>query len=202
MQITLQDGMVPRIETKRLLLREVTLLDVTPMMQWWLNDPTCTKFLEIRHTPQTYERIAEYIASRLSRPENPHFGIYEQNEIVGTVTVNLCDVTHKTANISFVVGHPRVAGQGYATEAVHAVCWYLFNITGLEKITGGLYAENIGSRRVFEKNAFTLEGIKRKQCINADGERTDVLQYGLLKDEFALNASLVGDNCVTFEQIG
>jgi len=194
MKIFCRDNLPPILVTSRLTLREVGIIDVSEDMLRWLNDPLVTQYLEIRHVQQTQERVYDYVRSRLMRPESPHFGVYDNDgeRLVGTTTVNMYTEIHKTADISFVIGHSDAGGRGYATEAVHAVCAYLFRIAGLAKVTGGLYKDNIGSRRVFEKNAFTLEGTRRSQYVSMNGNRTDALMYGLLAAEFIPDFNLLG----------
>jgi len=184
----------PKLVTARLVLREVGTTDISEQLLCWLNDPDTTQFLEIRHIPQTQERVERYVRERLIQPESPHFGVYDNggHRLVGTVTVNQYDPYHKTADISFVIGYPDVGRQGYGTEAVHAVCMYCFQVAGLYKLTGGLYRENYGSRRVFEKNGFSLEGTKRQQYLNREGQRTDALLYGLVCSEFVPDFALLG----------
>ena len=198
MDIFIQPNLPPKLVSARLTLRAVGIADISEQLLWWLNDPDTTQFLEIRHIPQTKERVERYVRERLAQPESPHLGIYDSggHRLVGTVTVNQHDPYHKTADISFVVGHPVVGRQGYATEALHAVCMYLFQVVELHKLTGGLYRDNNGSRRVFEKNGFTLEGTKRRQYQTREGQRTDALLYGLLCSEFVPDFALLGGDGV------
>lgn len=194
MRVITRLNLPPILMTARLLLREVAPSDISSELLHWLNDVNVTKFLEIRHVPQTTERVLKYVQDRLSNPESPHFGIYDASgtRLVGTVTVNSLNIVHRTADISFVVGHPAAAGRGYASEAVHAVCAYLFMVRGLHKITGGHYSGNIGSLRVFENNGFICEGRRREQCVTTAGERMDVILHGLLQSEFVQNPQYLG----------
>ena len=199
MEIFIQPNLTPKLVSARLILREVGIVDISEHLLWWLNDEDTTQFLEIRHVPQTKERVERYVRERLTQPDNPHFGVYDNkgHRLVGTVTINQYDCYHKTADISFVIGHPDTSRQGYGTEAVHAVCMYCFQVAGLYKLTGGLYRENHGSRRIFEKNGFRLEGTKRKQFMNRAGQRTDALLYGLMFFEFVPNFALLGGDALT-----
>ena len=199
MDVFIRANLPPILLSARLALREIGIADISEHLLWWLNDPGTTQFLEIRHEAQTKERVEHYVRGRLAQPENPHFGAYDSggHRLVGTVTVNQYNSYHKTADISFVIGHPDVRGQGYATEAVHAVCAYLFQVAGLHKLTGGLYYENHASRRVFEKNGFSLEGIKKQQYLDRQGQRTDGLFYGLVSFDFMPNFRLLGGEAMT-----
>lgn len=124
------------------------------------------------------------------RYESPHlglhFGVFDQQgtRFVGTVTFNDFNNYYKTADISFVIGHPQAQHIGYATEAVKAACHFAFHSQGLFKLTGGHYTSNIGSLKVFQKNGFHIEGVRRAQTINAWGKREDSVLHGLLATEF------------------
>jgi aminoglycoside 6'-N-acetyltransferase len=160
-----------------------------------LNNPDVTQCLEVRHAKQNRESIEMYMHQRGQDSETGwHFGVFDQEGTrhVGTVTMNGISKFYLTADISFVMGHPQAQGRGYATEAVHAVCFYAFRTRGLHKITGGHYASNVGSFRVFQKNGFRLEGSKKEQVINAEGEREDVLIHGLLAREFIEKETGIG----------
>lgn len=175
------------IRSARLILRPMTVEDITPAYLAWLNDPVVTKGLEIRHQEQTYNTACAYIEAHLKDTANSRYwGIFEAQRMLHVGTVNLNDIhlLYKRADISFVIGHPETQGKGFATEAVHAVCNYAFSIMGLHRLTGGHYESNTGSMRVFQKNNFTLEGRRRQHIINVDGEREDSLIYGLLASEF------------------
>ncbi len=175
------------IYSKRLLLRPLYIEDITQTYEQWLNNPDITKYLEIRHSPQTYEVICAYINSYLEDTiHKRYWGVFEKSSDlhIGSIVLNAIHCIYKTADISFVIGHPEAQGKGYATEAVHAVCDYAFAVMELHKITGGHYASHIGSKRVFEKNGFRQECLQREQVINSDGLREDIVRHGLLKREF------------------
>lgn len=179
--------------SKRLLLRPLDISDITDAYLQWLNDPEVTRYLEIRHTPQTYDRVCQYLKQREQMPDCPHFGVFDENGTrhVGTVTLNALNGHYKTADISFVMGHPDARGKGYATEAVHAVCEYAFTVLQLHKLTGGHYLSHTGSQKVFQKNGFQQEGIRREQVVNTDGHREDVMLHGLLVRDFQRNPDLL-----------
>ena len=177
----------PAILTSRLLLRPLEERDITSVYVHWLNDLKVTQTLEVRHAAQTHESVVSYVLQRNRNSESGrHFGIFDRDgeRHVGTVTLNGFNSTYMTADISFVIGHPEAQGLGYATEAVSSVCFYAFEAMKLHKLTGGHYVSNTGSFRVFQKNGFKLEGLRREQVVNIAGEREDVLLHGLLAREF------------------
>jgi len=187
LQIRLRDPRLPVIRTKRLVLRDITVADISPAYIAWLNDPETVKYLEIRFRRQPPDIVRKYIEDRLKDTINSHhFGIYDQNgqRLVGTVTLPRINRRHGYADISFVIGHPEASGKGYASEAVHGICYYAFFHMGLTKLWGGYYEGHEASARVFAKNGFSVEGCLRKKLLSYDGRRVDHILVGLLAEEF------------------
>ncbi len=186
---------MPIIKTRKLILRDIRLEDITEEYISWLNNPEINKFLEIRFTPQTKQKIIEYVEAKLKNTVNTkHFGIYDQDgkRLVGTVTLPHIDQHHQFADISFVIGHSDAGGKGYATEAVHGVCYYMFKFCGLNKLIGGYYSDHIASARVFEKNRFEIEGRLRGKCLNYKNQRVDHIVVGMLADDFMPDEQYIG----------
>ena len=69
------------------------------------------------------------------------------------------------------------------TEAVRAVTRYAFSTFDVAHVFAGLFARNDGSRRVLEKAGFTKEGLLRRHVTTKDGQTTDDLIYGILREE-------------------
>lgn len=179
--------MEPIIITPRLILRRLTVEDITDDYLLWINNPDANKFLEIRHKVQTRKDCEQYITMRYHNPNiGFHFGVFEKNEgrFIGTVTFNDNNTLYHTMDISFVIGYPPAQKCGYATEAVTGACHFAFTAQSVFKITGGHYASNIGSMRVFQKNGFHIEGVRRLQNINIYGQREDIILHGALAEEF------------------
>ena len=72
-------------------------------------------------------------------------------------------------------------GKGIMTKATEEICKLAFNQLDIIKIMATTFKDNIGSRKVIEKNGFKLEGIREKS-IYKDGIVYDEYLYGKLKD--------------------
>lgn len=80
------------------------------------------------------------------------------------------------------IGYMLLAEQwskGIGTEAVRQVCDIAFNQLDIIRITGLVYKPNVASRRVLEKNGFSLEGIMR-QAVCKNDHTYDLCVYGKL----------------------
>jgi ribosomal-protein-alanine N-acetyltransferase len=78
---------------------------------------------------------------------------------------------------------PEVHGEGYGTEAVALVVEYVFRSYGTPAIGAGAFDFNDASQGLLESLGFSEEGRRRKYMF-IDGEHRDMLQYGLLREEW------------------
>ncbi len=195
MASTLHDHEKIRITSRRLVLKRMTVEDITESYVTWLNDFETTKYLEVRFTPQTRKDVEEYVRKGLPAASHRlHFGVFDEEgkRLVGTVTFNGVDHHHRSASISFVIGHPEAQGKGYGTEAVHAATHYLFSQMKFVKIWGGYYAGHVASEKVFFKNGYKVEGVLKKKLVAYDGSRVDHIYVGILREEFVPDERYLG----------
>ena len=195
MEIISRGTRLPILKTRRLVLRDIRIEDISREYVEWLNNPEINRFLEIRFTPQDYETVKAYVEEKLHDTRTTkHFGVYDLKgqRLIGTVTLPHIDWNHSCGDISFVVGHLGVQGQGYATEAVHGVAYYMFRECGLVKLWGGFYGGNGASERVFLKNGFHREGRVRGKYLNHENVRVDWVLMGVLANEFVEKGEWLG----------
>ena len=101
-------------------------------------------------------------------------------KIVGNISVEQkADVYCKDGEIGYLLLTPYWS-RGIMTEAVRQICEIAFSELDIIRITGLVYAPNIASRRVLEKNAFIQEGLQRN-AVYKDGNIFDLCVYGKLK---------------------
>jgi RimJ/RimL family protein N-acetyltransferase len=72
-------------------------------------------------------------------------------------------------------------GKGITTGALKEIITYCFENLKLNKLFLRTAIDNIGSKKVAEKNGFIEEGILRKDFMTERGELIDVVYYGLIK---------------------
>ena len=76
----------------------------------------------------------------------------------------------------------RAAGQGLATEAVHAVCGFAFERLRLARVEAAFVPENAASARVLAKAGFVREGLARSYVEVCGVRRDHVLTARLNPD--------------------
>jgi ribosomal-protein-alanine N-acetyltransferase len=168
------------LTTPRLVLRALEAADLNATYLGWLNDPVVNRYLETRFLPQTMEALQGYWLTHRDDPASPWFGIclQEDGRHIGNIKLGPIQWLHRRADLSLFIGDRTCWGQGYASEAITAVCDWAFAELDLQKLNAGIYAGNVGSRRAFEKCGFSLEGTLRAEVVSS-GERLDVWRMGL-----------------------
>jgi RimJ/RimL family protein N-acetyltransferase len=173
------------IATERLVLRRFRPDDAAPLAGY-RSDPEVARY-QSWDAPfpllRAQTAVANFIASDPDRAGWFQYAIEraEDRRLIGDVAVHLHDNLMQ-AEIGFTLA-PAHQGQGYATEAVHAVLDRLFRVQGLHKVTGECDARNTASAQLMERLGFTREGLLRQQTY-IKGEWTDDLLYGLLATEW------------------
>ena len=99
--------------------------------------------------------------------------------LVGDVGLSRADGEPGVIKVGYTVA-PEHQGLGYATEAIHALVAYAFEVLGADVVRAYASAENVPSIRVAEKVGMRLiERVERR-----DGDETwHVVRYELRRDE-------------------
>ena len=88
----------------------------------------------------------------------------------------------RQADIGYWLGVPYW-NNGYMTEAVRLICYLCFNYLDSARICATVFVGNTGSRRVLEKNGFSLDGTLRQHVFKR-GQFLDSWFLTLLRPEW------------------
>lgn len=172
------------IITERLILRSLTVSDVSEKYLGWLNDPEMNQFLETRHHVQTLESCLDFVETANQDPGSHLFGIFIKvtNEHIGNAKIGFINPYYQTGQVSLFIGEKKYWGKGYSTELIKALSEYGFKKLGLHKLEAGCYENNLGSLNVFLRAGYSVEGFLRQHVIH-DGKRIGCFQLGMLANE-------------------
>lgn len=167
---------MPTLKTARLTLAFPTLHSNMTLDHYlrWLNNETVMKFSEQRHLTHTNETQYKYLSSFVDS-QDYFWEIQRTGVPIGSITAYR-DQPNRKANVGVMIGQPSLWGQGYASEAMDAVCSFLFD-GGCRKIEGGCMATNSGMIRIFEKVEFKHEATISSYVL-LDGKPEDAVFYG------------------------
>jgi RimJ/RimL family protein N-acetyltransferase len=148
------------IEGATIRLRPFTLEDVRqPHYLAWMNDPAVTRYLEAGRTCQDLASLTAYFEAH----EWPTFLFLAIETLacwhIGNIMLGPISRHDRRAEVGIMIGEKGEWGKGAGTEAVGLMCQLAFDRLGLDKLTAGFVADNVGSGRVFFKNGFRIEGI-------------------------------------------
>lgn len=99
---------------------------------------------------------------------------------LGDIGLQISDHHPEEADIGYTIV-PQAQGQGYASEALQAVCDYGFTQAGVKAVNAYVLADNGGSVRVLEKAGFVRTQVLEK-AYEIDGVRYDDWVYRLEPD--------------------
>jgi RimJ/RimL family protein N-acetyltransferase len=106
----------------------------------------------------------------------------EDPEPVGVVAFGWVSSPGERGSLMYWVA-PEHQGEGYVTEGTTLFLDYVFRECGFHKVTARVNATNEASATVLQNLGFQEEGRHREQSF-VDGERVDMLSFGLLADEW------------------
>lgn len=143
------------IETKRLILRKVTMNDAHQMYHNWANDQEVTKYL--RWQPhQNIEETKRIISIWISKQSQPYFYnwviVYkENNDVIGTIDLFNVDFTEKSCELGYCLSR-KYWNQGIMSEACRGVLDFAFHKVNFKTVHACHFIDNSASGKVMEKN--------------------------------------------------
>jgi RimJ/RimL family protein N-acetyltransferase len=135
--------------------------------------------------PLSPDGYAEWERPFLSAPNSFLFRLrtLEDDLLIGIAALGDLQWNHRTAMLGLAIGHPEYRGRGYGSDAVRLLLRYAFRELDLYRVWLHTLGYNRRAQRCFERAGFRPEGVGRS-AIQREGQRFDLLYYGLLRDEW------------------
>lgn len=175
----------PTIETKRLILRQLTLDDADFVYQHF-SDPGVTQYLLDAPPLASMEEAREIIEFYLEPEEKTHnrWGILRKADqrLIGTCGFHKWEKNYFRAEIGYDLSSD-CWGQGFMTEALPAAIYNGFERMKLNRIDAMVYIHNPASFKLLEKLGFKQEGILR-DYFYLNETFYDHFLYGLLRKDW------------------
>lgn len=173
------------IETDRLIIRELTLEDVSDIFEYCSNpvmDPYIT--FTIHQTMEQTTGFVEFVKKKNEAKKDFTVGITlkETNKVIGTIDIGNISELHHCGELAYAI-NPSYWNLGYATEAAKAIIAYGFKEKGLNRIFARCVLYNQGSEKVMQKIGMSFEGIQR-QGMFIKGNYQDLKVYAILKEDW------------------
>lgn len=151
------------LESDIFYLRKISIDDCNENYLKWMNDPEINKYLESRFTTHTIDSLKDFVNSMNNSENNVLFAIVdkESDTHIGNIKLGNIHPIHKYADIGLLIGDKNYWGRGIATNAIKLVSEFAFDELNLRKVFAGVYENNIGSIKAFEKCGFKKAYVKK-----------------------------------------
>jgi len=167
-------------------LRPLALLDLDGPYVSWLNDPEVNAHNSHHVYPYTLAQAKGYVESVARDEHNLVLAIVakDSGKHVGNISLQKIDTVARQAEYAILVGDRDYWGKGVAGEASRLLIAHGFSALNLHRIHCGTGSENIAMQKLAAKLGFKEEG-RRREAHFKNGTYTDIIEYGILKDEFS-----------------
>ncbi len=176
---------MPTLETKRLILRRITMRDAKDIFAYSKDAEVARHVLWSAQKDESEAKdYCRFMMKRYRCDQPSSWGIIEKatGKLVGTIGY----MDHNEDNATVEVGYSLARwlwNSGYMTEALSRVIAYTFDAMDINRIEAQHELENPSSGRVMEKCGMKKEGELRQRLYNK-GRYVDVALYAILKEDY------------------
>ncbi|MGB0639004.1 MAG: GNAT family N-acetyltransferase [Myxococcota bacterium] len=175
----------PTITTDRLVIRPMSVGDLVAVNGFTTAYPASRYGNWLGDTDPA--SVARYIAdtvARYGRPPRCDLGVIVDHQLIGGIAFRQVWLSPPAMELGWVL-HPKLAGQGLASEALKAILEYLtLAFPDLGRFEARVHSADERSQRVLERLGFQAEGTLRGG-LDMNGEVADSVMFGMLRDEFS-----------------
>jgi RimJ/RimL family protein N-acetyltransferase len=171
----------------RLTLRPLIAADAEGAYPGWLNDAHISQGNSHHTRPYSRAQARAYIEqSRRPGADSVILAIVLKrgNRHIGNIALSQLHPIYRTAEFSILLGEPTQWGKGYGREAATLLIRHGFTALNLRRIQCGTFATNQGFCQLAAALGMRQEGVRRQAVFKA-GVYLDVIEFGLLREEFS-----------------
>jgi len=110
------------------------------------------------------------------------------DRLLGKAEVQRIEWTNGNGQIRIGIGAAEDRCKGYGTQALRMLLRFAFAELNLFRMSANVPEYNEGAIALLKKFGF-VEEVRRRQALERDGRRWDLLVFGLLKDEWQSQAN-------------
>ena len=173
------------LEGERLYLRGLELTDANGGYINWFDDATVCQYNGHHMFPKSKENLISYIQFAQNTSDSLILAIMEKGsqKHIGNISIQSIDYIARTGEFAIIIGEKEVWGKGYSKEAAALIINHAFQVLNLRRIYCGTSERNTPMQKLALAMGFKEEGRRRKTLFK-NGEYLDIIEYGLLKEEW------------------
>jgi ribosomal-protein-alanine N-acetyltransferase len=173
------------IEGERIYLRSLLETDIDGPYLNWLNDKETCQGTSHHVVPYAKKNALDYIQETHRTDKKIVLAIIlrEKNLHIGNIALQQIHWIYRSAELAILLGNKEYWGQGYGLEASRLIVNHGFLALNLHRIMCATFENNIGMKKLALALGMQQEGVRR-QAAYKDGKYLDIIEFGLLKNEF------------------
>jgi len=176
---------LPRLETERIILRKMSLRDVSDLFEY-ASEPEVTKYVtwDYHRTVADSKYFLNLVLQKYKDHDVSPWGMVlkENNKLIGTCGYAWWMPENYRAEFGYALSM-KYWNQGLMTEAVREIIRFGFETMELNRIEARCKTDNLASEKVMQKCGMKFEGIMRQQ-MHVKDEYHDLKMYSILKKEY------------------
>jgi len=160
------------------------------VMARWTNDPEYLRMLSPDPArPVSVARMKKKLEKIEKESDESRNSFYftirtrTDDRLVGFAHIFWIEWAHGGGILKLGIGDPADRRHGFGCEAARLLLHYCFSELNLYRVTAWVPEYNLPALGLFQKLGFAEE-VRRRQALNRDGRRWDMLHLGLLRDEW------------------
>lgn len=178
--------MRPTLETERLILRPFQLSDAKDVQRLAGHELIAATTATVPH-PYLDGMAEQWISGHEQAFNNGTdvqfcITLKSTGEVIGCIDLFTISKVHQRAEMGYWIGVDYWS-KGYGTEAANAIAKFAFQDLKLNKLIARHMAINPASGKIMMKIGMQKEGYLRQHIIK-NNQFMDMVEYGLLKDEY------------------
>lgn len=137
-------------------------------------------------SPAIVKKQYEKLEKRMEEERNfYHFMIRAKTDdrLIGKAMIARVEWTNGNGQIRIGIGSADDRGKGYGTQAMRLLLRFAFAELNLFRVSADVPEYSEGALALLKKFGF-VEEVRRRQALERDGRRWDLVVFGLLKDEW------------------
>lgn len=151
----------------------------------WFNDQDVCRFNSHGRAPNNMSKMESYLQRAHNDPSLAVFAICDrENDVhIGNICLQNINFVDRSAEYAVVLGEKDYWGKGVAKDASDLLLRHAFLTLNLRRIYCGTSADNTGMQKLAAYMGMKEEG-RRREALFKEGHYVDVLEYGVLYEEY------------------
>ena len=176
---------MPFLSGERIYLRPLVESDARGACLIWLNDEEVCRWNRHCVVTYTFDDALAYVNSSNGETGRLALAIVSRKDDlhIGNISLEGINSTNRTGELTIIIGEKSFWRKGYGGEAARLLCEHAFVAMKMVRVSCGTFEGNTSMRRLAESLGMVEEG-RRRRAVYKHGRHHDVIEYGLLRDEF------------------